>query len=88
MGEQSDTIRPYADAEVPAVLARLLADDAFLGISLSSASRAWLGLLGWLFKPLIAYRLRLEFRDVSPWRNCKRELPVMSTTPLSKRPMA
>mgnify|MGYP006197470691 CR=1 FL=1 len=64
MGE-FDAIRPYADAEVPAVLARLLADDAFLGILTQFRFPRLASSLGWLLKPLIAYRLRLEFRDVS-----------------------
>ena len=43
MGE-FDTIRPYDDTEVPAVLARLLSDKAFLDILTTFASRAWLAL--------------------------------------------
>jgi hypothetical protein len=64
MGE-FDAIRPYADSEVPTVLARLLADDAFLGILTQFRFPRLASSLGWLLKPLIAYRLRLEFRDVS-----------------------
>jgi hypothetical protein len=63
MGE-FDAIRPYADAEVPAVLARLLADDVFLDILTQFRFPRLAAPLGWLLKPLIAYRLRLEFRDV------------------------
>jgi hypothetical protein len=63
MGE-FDAIRPYADAEVPAVLARLLADDAFLNILTHFRFPRLASSLGWLLKPLIAYRLRSEFRDV------------------------
>lgn len=40
MGE-FEAIRPYSDAEVPAVLQRLLSDDAFLGARSATASRAW-----------------------------------------------
>lgn len=63
MGE-FDAIRPYADAEVPAVLARLLADDAFLDILTQFRFPRLAAPLGWLLKPLIAYRLRREFRGV------------------------
>jgi hypothetical protein len=63
MGE-FDAIRPYADAEVPAVLARLLADDAFLNILTHFRFPRLASSLGWLLKPLIAYRLRSEFRNV------------------------
>lgn len=63
MGE-FDAIRPYADAEVPAVLARLLADEAFLDILTQFRFPRLAAPLGWLLKPLIAYRLRLEFRDI------------------------
>lgn len=64
MGE-FDAIRPYADTEVPAVLARLLTDDAFLEILTQYRFPRLAKPLGWLLKPLIAYRLRLEFRDVA-----------------------
>ncbi|MEX6503599.1 1-acyl-sn-glycerol-3-phosphate acyltransferase [Pseudomonas zhanjiangensis] len=64
MGE-FDAIRPYADSEVPAVLARLLNDDAFLDILTQYRFPRLAGSLGWLLKPLIAYRLRLEFRGVA-----------------------
>ena len=86
MGE-FDAIRPYSDAEVPAVLAHLLADDAFLGILTQFRFPRLAAPLGWLLKPLIAYRLRAEFRDVVRWRNCKRASPAMSTTRLSRPPM-
>jgi hypothetical protein len=64
MGE-FDAIRPYADAEVPAVLNRLLTDDAFLDILTHFRFPRLAGSLGWLLKPLIAYRLRLEFRGIA-----------------------
>jgi hypothetical protein len=63
MGE-FDAIRPYADAEVPAVLTRLLADNAFLDILTQFRFPRLAASLGWLLKPLIAYRLRHEFCDV------------------------
>lgn len=40
MGE-FEAIRPYSDAEVPAVLQRLLSDDAFLGALVRYRFRAW-----------------------------------------------
>lgn len=64
MGE-FDAIRPYSDTEVPAVLARLLADDAFLDILTLYRFPRLAKPLGWLLKPLIAYRLRREFSDVA-----------------------
>ncbi|TBU89713.1 1-acyl-sn-glycerol-3-phosphate acyltransferase [Phytopseudomonas dryadis] len=63
MGE-FDSIRPYADAEIPAVLARLLADDAFLDILTQFRFPRLAGSFGWLLKPLIAYRLRAQFRAI------------------------
>ncbi|MNO28721.1 Acyltransferase [compost metagenome] len=63
MGE-FDAIRPYDDAEVPAVLARLLSDPAFLDILTHFRFPRFAGTFGWLLKPLIAHRLRREFADV------------------------
>lgn len=64
MGE-FDAIRPYADAEVPAVLARLLADPAFLEILTRFRFPRLAGPCGWLLKPLIAHRLRHEFAGIA-----------------------
>lgn len=64
MGE-FDAIRPYDDAEVPAVLARLLSDPAFLDILTHFRFPRMAGALGWMLKPLIARRLRKEFAGVS-----------------------
>ena len=64
MGE-FDTIRPYDDAEVPAVLARLLGDKAFLDILTHFRFPRLAGAFGWLLKPLIAHRLRKEFASVT-----------------------
>ena len=64
MGE-FDAIRPYDDAEVPAVLARLLSDPAFLDILTHFRFPRAAGAFGWLLKPLIARRLRKEFAAVS-----------------------
>ncbi|WP_017904797.1 1-acyl-sn-glycerol-3-phosphate acyltransferase [Pseudomonas asplenii] len=63
MGE-FDAIRPYDDSEVPAVLARLLGDKAFLDILTHFRFPRLVGAFGWLLRPLIAYRLRREFADV------------------------
>nr|WP_277052082.1 1-acyl-sn-glycerol-3-phosphate acyltransferase [Pseudomonas thermotolerans] len=63
MGE-FDAIRPYADAEVPAVLARLAQDEEFLDtltrFRYPRLSKPFYRLL----KPLIAHRLRSEFRGI------------------------
>ena len=67
MGE-FDSIRPYADAEIPAVLARLLADDAFLDILTQFRFPRLAGPFGWLLKPLIAHRLRSQFRHIDSVR--------------------
>jgi len=64
MGE-FDAIRPYDDSEVPAVLARLFGDQAFLDILTHFRFPRLAGAFGWLLKPLIAYRLRREFAGVT-----------------------
>ncbi|UVE19781.1 1-acyl-sn-glycerol-3-phosphate acyltransferase [Pseudomonas sp. LS44] len=63
MGE-FDAIRPYADAEVPAVLARLLTDQAFLEIITRFRFPRLAKSFGWLLKPLIAHRLKREFNGI------------------------
>ena len=64
MGE-FEAIRPYDDAEVSAVLARLFADDAFLGTLTRYRFPKLAGPLGWLLKPVIAHRLRGEFASIA-----------------------
>ena len=64
MGE-FDSIRPYADHEVPAVLARLLSDDTFLGALTRFRFPRLAGPFGWLLKPLIAHLLRRETADIA-----------------------
>ena len=64
MGE-FDTIRPYNDSEVPAVLARLFSDKAFLDILTHFRFPRFAGAFGWLLKPLIAQKLRREFAGVT-----------------------
>ncbi len=64
MMDEFEAIRPYSDAEVPAVIARLLGDNAFLDVlarfRFPRAAKHW----GWLLKPLIARRLRQEFATI------------------------
>jgi len=64
MGE-FDTIRPYNDSEVPAVLERLFSDKAFLDILTHFRFPRFAGALGWLLKPMIARKLRREFAGVT-----------------------
>ena len=60
MGE-FDAIRPYNDNEVPAVMARLLSDRAFLEVLTRFRFPRLASSLGWLLRPMIAYKLRREF---------------------------
>ena len=62
---QFDTIRPYNDSEVPAVLDRLFSDEAFLDILTHFRFPRFAGALGWLLKPMIARKLRREFAGVT-----------------------
>ncbi|OYW93976.1 MAG: glycerol acyltransferase [Pseudomonadales bacterium 32-61-5] len=64
MMDEFEAIRPYADAEVPAVMARLFADREFLDILARFRFPRLAGTLGWLLKPLIAQRLRSEFATI------------------------
>ncbi|CAD5106859.1 hypothetical protein PSEWESI4_01126 [Pseudomonas carbonaria] len=63
MGE-FDAIRPYADAEVSAVLRRLAADESFLDILTRFRYPRLSKPFSRLLKPLIAHRLRSEFRGI------------------------
>jgi hypothetical protein len=63
MGE-FDTIRPYDDSEVKAVLHRLLADPAFLDILTRFRFPRFAGALGWALRPLIARKLRHQFEGI------------------------
>ncbi|MBB6341512.1 hypothetical protein HNP49_001669 [Pseudomonas fluvialis] len=60
-----ESIRPYRDDEVAAVLARLLADPAFLQTLLRFRFPRLAGPLGWLLKPVIAHRLRREVAGIN-----------------------
>ncbi|MCF6782384.1 1-acyl-sn-glycerol-3-phosphate acyltransferase [Stutzerimonas stutzeri] len=62
--DEFETIRPYADAEVPTVMARLFADREFLDILARFRFPRLAGTFGWLLKPLIAQRLRSEFAGI------------------------
>ncbi|WP_434456465.1 1-acyl-sn-glycerol-3-phosphate acyltransferase [Stutzerimonas urumqiensis] len=62
--DQFDAIRPFSDAEVPHVMARLFADETFLDILARFRFPKLAGSLGWLLKPLIAHRLRREFAGI------------------------
>lgn len=62
--DEFEAIRPYADAEVPAVMARLFADREFLDILAHFRFPRLAGPMGWMLKPLIAQRLRREFASI------------------------
>ncbi|MBB3104952.1 1-acyl-sn-glycerol-3-phosphate acyltransferase [Azomonas macrocytogenes] len=63
--DEFEAIRPYSDAEVPGVLNRLLADEALLAVLAHFRFPRLAGPLGWLLKPLIAFRLRRQFGSIS-----------------------
>ncbi|RMO92665.1 Phospholipid/glycerol acyltransferase [Pseudomonas syringae pv. philadelphi] len=63
MGE-FDAIRPYNDAEVPAVLARLLSDKAFLAILTKFRFPRLASAFGWILQPTLARKLRREFAGI------------------------
>ncbi|MET0947008.1 MAG: 1-acyl-sn-glycerol-3-phosphate acyltransferase, partial [Pseudomonas sp.] len=56
--------RPYDDAEVPAVLARLLSDKAFLAILTHFRFPRLAGAFGWVLQPVLARKLRREFAGI------------------------
>jgi hypothetical protein len=87
MGE-FDAIRPYDDSEVPAVLARLLGDKAFLDILTHFRFPRFAGAFGWMLKPLIAHRLRREFAGVNSVATLQDKVECTSTTPSSGPPTA
>ena len=59
-----DAIRPYADHEVRPTLARLLTDPVFLEMLTRFRFPRLAKPFGWLLKPLIAARLKHEFRSI------------------------
>ncbi|MGV8844373.1 MAG: 1-acyl-sn-glycerol-3-phosphate acyltransferase [Pseudomonas sp.] len=62
---QFDSIRPYNDDEVPAVLARLLADKSFLEILTQFRFPRLASSCSWLLKPLIAFLLRRAAKGIN-----------------------
>lgn len=62
---QFDSIRPYNDDEVPAVLARLLADQAFLEILTQFRFPRLARSCSWLLMPLIAFLLRRAAKGIN-----------------------
>ncbi|MFC3606252.1 1-acyl-sn-glycerol-3-phosphate acyltransferase [Stutzerimonas tarimensis] len=65
MMDEFEAIRPYSDAEVPAVMSRLLSDQAFLDVLARFRFPRLAEPMGWLLKPIIAKRLRLEFSGIN-----------------------
>lgn len=59
-----DAIRPYADSEVSAVLARLCNDPEFLDTIARFSMPKLAGCLGWALRPLVARRLRRRLRGI------------------------
>ncbi|HAW63150.1 MULTISPECIES: 1-acyl-sn-glycerol-3-phosphate acyltransferase [Stutzerimonas] len=64
MMDEFEAIRPYADAEVPLVMARLFADREFLDILAHFRFPRLADSLGWLIKPVISQRLRKQFASI------------------------
>jgi hypothetical protein len=64
MMDEFEAIRPYADAEVPMVMARLFADHEFLDILAHFRFPRLADSLGWLIKPVISRRLRRQFASI------------------------
>jgi hypothetical protein len=64
MGE-FDAIRPYDDAEVSAVLERLLSDREFLAILTRFRFPRLASTLGWALQPVIARKLRRQFVGIN-----------------------
>lgn len=62
--DEFEAIRPYADAEVPMVMARLFADHEFLDILAHFRFPRLADSLGWLIKPVISRRLRRQFASI------------------------
>ncbi|MGE6322345.1 1-acyl-sn-glycerol-3-phosphate acyltransferase [Pseudomonas oryzihabitans] len=63
MGE-FEAIRPYNDAEVPGVLARLIDDDHFIAILAGYRFPRLSKGLGWVVRPLLRTRLRQELGGI------------------------
>ena len=63
--DQFADIRPYNDAEVSAVLERLLADQEFLAAISRLKFKGLAGLLGWPLRSLVKRVLRSELAGAS-----------------------
>ena len=61
--DEFEAIRPYADAEVPTVMARLFADRSFSTFWHFRFPRL-ADSMGWLIKPVISRRLRKQFASI------------------------
>ena len=59
-----DDIRPYGDGEVPAVIARLIADPEFIDLLLSRRAPLLAKICPWLARPFIRRSLRRLTRDM------------------------
>lgn len=59
-----DNIRPYHDHEVAAVLQRLSADPDFLNVILRYRYPSLANSLGWLLRPIVAWKLRKEVANI------------------------
>ena len=59
-----DDIRPYDDGEVPAVIARLIADPEFIDLVLSRRAPLLAKICPWLARPFIRRSLRRLTRDM------------------------
>ena len=59
-----DDIRPYDDGEVPAVIARLIADPEFIDLLLSRRAPLLAKICPWLARPFIRRSLRRLTRDM------------------------
>lgn len=64
MGQFAD-IRPYNDAEVPAVLEDLLADNELLAAIASLKLGPWHKTFSWLLNPIVRLLLRWQLKNVS-----------------------
>ena len=62
--DQFDSIRPYNDDEVAPVLQRLLADADFLSMITQYRFPNTSRYIGWLLRPIIAWKLRKEISKV------------------------
>jgi hypothetical protein len=62
---QFDDIRPYRDSEVPAVIARLIADNEFIDLLLSRRLPKLWHLMSWLLKPVARPLLKRNLRNLT-----------------------